>query len=481
MILALAVVLAFAVAAVNDWLSCRWQAARERSNMRAGIPIAALHEAIGWVPLLAAIELRTPLLAVASVGGAALGTWRGFVADRRARAACHASSVVLVPRFRHDEADAARTAVQHDRAPAPLPAPIKTPGGATVYPARIARTHDEKSPLRYRWGDEYRDADELKRIADQAPGLPVIVYHPDEDRPVAETSKIIVGHVLSARVDGDHVVVEFAVTHADGTAAIGRGVRELSLGYTSRLDDRGYQRDIKLDHLALVDRARCGPTCSLRADCADGVTPCGCAMQESCHTHNSNGARMDPEQVKKLIEEAVGPLKARADKADQDLAAASAERDAQRARADAAEQGRRTDAEATATAATVAVEAARRDWVERHGVEEFARRVLGPDAEKKARKFDGVDTIAIKCDVIKAVLKMDVAEGDRKSEPYVRALYDAAVKTFEDGAAGSAAVRSAVGSTEHARGDASEREQSASANLKTTLANAWRGDAAKED
>lgn len=88
MILALAMLLALGVAAVSDRLACAWQDAREAGDVWRGVPIAMLHEAVTWVPVYAAIELRTPLLAVATVAGAGLGTWRGFARRRRATCTC---------------------------------------------------------------------------------------------------------------------------------------------------------------------------------------------------------------------------------------------------------------------------------------------------------------------------------------------------------------------------------------------------------
>jgi ribosomal protein L32 len=436
-------------------------------------------------------------------------------------------------RTRCDAADVAQT-IRHDRGLAALRAPQRTAGGAVVYEARVARVHDAASPLRYVTGDEYRDASELESIARQARGLAVIVQHPEGDRLLAEApEKTPVGHVLSARVDGDHVVVEFAVTHDDGLTAIRQGMRELSLGYTTKLDAGRYQRGITLDHLALVPRARCGPTCELRADharkdamnkcpkcgsmlaadatecpkcgekiaanadampecpecgadcvpgkpcpeCGEDVpadaskgdaASCPCKKQDACHAQGASESRKDtlmtPDEIKKLQETAAAD-KARADQAERC-------RDEQRARADAAETQRRAYADAAKTALEAAVAQARTDAADRIGVETVGQAVLGP-VDGSARKFDGVDTLAIKRDVIKAVLKIDVADGE--PEPYVRGLYTAAVKAFDAGQTGAAKVRQALGTTEHARGDAASNEATATATLKTHLANAHKG------
>lgn len=78
MILLLGLLLAFTCAAANDRAACAWQRARERGDVRRGIPLAMLMEGIAWVPVIISIELGTPVLALAGLAGAAVGTWWGF-------------------------------------------------------------------------------------------------------------------------------------------------------------------------------------------------------------------------------------------------------------------------------------------------------------------------------------------------------------------------------------------------------------------
>lgn len=142
-----------------------------------------------------------------------------------------------------------------------------------VYEARVARTHSAENPLDYGSYVAYRDLAELQRIVDQLPGLTVTMHHPDGL--VAEgASADVIGVVKSARIQDEHAVVEMVVYDAAGISAIEDGTRELSLGYQCNMDALHYQRDIKLDHLAVVDAARCGPTCALRAD----AVGCGCQV-----------------------------------------------------------------------------------------------------------------------------------------------------------------------------------------------------------
>lgn len=130
----------------------------------------------------------------------------------------------------------------------------------------VARTHDERDPLVYPEGNEYRRADQLAGIAEQLAGKPVTALHPDD---MAAGSPQVVGRIDSARVDGDLVIASFTVDGLEVADEIRKNLRELSLGYFSRLDGARYQTDIRVDHLALVPLARCGAECGIRVDAAD--------------------------------------------------------------------------------------------------------------------------------------------------------------------------------------------------------------------
>lgn len=160
-----------------------------------------------------------------------------------------------------------------------LPAPID----ARIYSGRAARVQPPADPLTYPYGIEHRDLAELERVATLLPGKPVTLLHPDDL--ISEGAQAhIVGKIRAARVDGEHIVVEFEVTDPAGRAAIDDGIHELSLGYTCRLDGDRYQRDTVVDHLALVPRARCGESCALRADRADQASPTS-VQACPCTTH----------------------------------------------------------------------------------------------------------------------------------------------------------------------------------------------------
>ncbi len=116
-------------------------------------------------------------------------------------------------------------------------------------------------------GTERRDAAELRKIVSQLVGKPVTMSHPPGL--IANGARAdVVGKVVKSWIDGDFAVAEFRVDEIHALSAIKSGVRELSLGYSTDADSNGFQRNTRVDHLALVHRARCGSACSIRVDCA---------------------------------------------------------------------------------------------------------------------------------------------------------------------------------------------------------------------
>lgn len=151
-------------------------------------------------------------------------------------------------------------------------AKLSAPKSLKIYEGIAARTHTIRNPLLYSWGPEHRDATELQRIVDQLPGKPLTLQHPD-DLISSGAKAHVIGVVRSARldtdVDGAYAVVTVEVTDQAGIDAIDGGMVALSAGYTSKLDENRFQRDVTLDHLALVPAARCGQQCQIKADSVD--------------------------------------------------------------------------------------------------------------------------------------------------------------------------------------------------------------------
>jgi hypothetical protein len=154
---------------------------------------------------------------------------------------------------------------------------LAAPVSAKIFEGRVGRTHGPGDPLYYGPDDlEYRDQSEVERIAAQLPGLKFTLLHPEGMLKDGSPAKIV-GHVIEGRVDGNHAVARILITDDAALAAIEDGMHELSLGYSAKLDGDRYQREITLDHLALVPRARCGASCALRVDSmGESVGECTC-------------------------------------------------------------------------------------------------------------------------------------------------------------------------------------------------------------
>lgn len=147
---------------------------------------------------------------------------------------------------------------------------LAAPVDARIYEGVVARVHGPGDPLVYPVGKHYRTLDELERMRDQLDGTKVtfVLTHPEEHLDEGGVGDEL-GRVLDSRIEDGLLIARILVENDRGFAAIHDGIHELSLGYYRRLDENSYQRDIRIDHLALVPRARCGARCALR------VTDCG--------------------------------------------------------------------------------------------------------------------------------------------------------------------------------------------------------------
>lgn len=102
-------------------------------------------------------------------------------------------------------------------------------------------------------------------------GMPVTLNHPEELEVLAVTwRRHAVGVVINVRREGDLLVGDIWVYDQRAVDAIEReGIEELSLGYSSDLEEGGApgahftQTNIQGNHVAIVPRGRCGEACRL--------------------------------------------------------------------------------------------------------------------------------------------------------------------------------------------------------------------------
>lgn len=121
----------------------------------------------------------------------------------------------------------------------------------------------------YRPAEEVFNRDSMRSFA----GAPVTIEHPKEAVTPHNWRDHAVGDVSTDDIvrDGEAVRVPFMLRDADAIAKVESGKREISMGYSCDLsfedgtapDGTPYQavqRNIRINHLAIVDRARGGPT-----------------------------------------------------------------------------------------------------------------------------------------------------------------------------------------------------------------------------
>ena len=123
-------------------------------------------------------------------------------------------------------------------------------------------------------------------------GQPLVITHPMEDGEVIGVTPenwktFSIGTVLNPRrgdgvhFDNDYLYADFLVQDRTGIDAIvNKLLKEVSAGYDAEYEQvapgRGRQRNIVGNHVALVDRGRCGPTCAVGD--ADTVSRKGTTM-----------------------------------------------------------------------------------------------------------------------------------------------------------------------------------------------------------
>lgn len=317
-----------------------------------------------------------------------------------------------------------------------LAAPERRADGTIVVEARIARTGVQT----YRNADgsarvEYRPDAEVTRSMSSMRLVPLTNLHPPAMLDANSPPELRVGAVgENIRRDGQWIVAKLAVHDGATIRQMDAGsLRQVSAGYDCELDETpgmtpdgerydAVQRDITINHVALVPNARAGKDAAVRMDAAFSDDEPAAPAQRKDTTVNLEQALA----ALAAAQEKFGAEKARADAAEAKVArfdTLTAERDDLKDRLAKAEKAR-TDAEAGVPARVKA----------RVALETAAREILGrTDAEDEGGelKFDDKSDREIKLAVIKHVTDADCdvdASGAKRSDEYVNARYDAAVE-----------------------------------------------------
>lgn len=309
---------------------------------------------------------------------------------------------------------------------------------------------------------EYRPADEVfaSDALNSFRGKPITVLHPKKGKITAANAfGTAIGSILSDgyQKDDKYVACDIVIFAPD---KMGKH-RELSLGYRCDCEETpgvapdgqpydAIQRNIRINHLAVVPLARAGMKARLNCD--------GDEIIESEETQNMSKFKIDgvEHEVPEAVANYITALQSRADAAEAGLTATketlagvtasktelqtkldamtgerdgvqgkldamTAERDSLKSKVDAAEADKKA-------AVDKAVEDTKKEVKERAEVEADAKKA-------KCDKTDGMDNKALKIAIIKAV-RGDSLNFDGKSDDYVNAYYDSIRGDLDSNAAG---------------------------------------------
>lgn len=335
----------------------------------------------------------------------------------------------------------------------------KTEQGYLRAPVSATRT----GVLTYRRGDgsvirELRPEEEVFKADSMATlgGIPLTNRHPTELLNSKNTKDYLIGYT-SDNVAKNGIYLDTMATITDQSAIDEieqGGLREVSCGYECELeeapgnfDGQAYdvvQRNIKYNHLAIVDKGRAGPNVRLKLDSSDAILENICDnstnKRPSIKTNHSKGDSMTKCTVNgveyECSEQLAGAIVSALEKRKQEMAGAQQEATDAKAAMEA-QKGEMDKVQAKADALEKEVaelKAAKLDdkailtkVIARRKVEDLAKKVLPADT-----KFDELTDIELK----KAVVKATCPETklDDKSEIYVEARFDHICETHKDGA-----------------------------------------------
>jgi hypothetical protein len=290
---------------------------------------------------------------------------------------------------------------------------------------------------------------------------PVVNDHPDEKVTDENVQKYQVGSLgsnpsstvqernwdgytdLEKLTDGFHVAIDMIVNNADAITEVLNGKRALSMGYECEIETAPpgsvwcgmeydcIQRNIRYNHVAIVDAARAGDAACIRLDSADAVL----LIDQDHHTYQEDKTMkkiridgVDYDGDERLIQ-FYQEQKSRADSAEKALetaktdhksafSALEADRDTYKDRADKAEKELK-EAKALAADPKRLDEAVKAKVI-----------LMGAADQAGVEVKDGMSDIEIKKAVVLA--KFPSAKLDGKDEVYIQARFDAALEALGD-------------------------------------------------
>lgn len=274
-----------------------------------------------------------------------------------------------------------------------------------------------------------------KEALDSIIGKPLTNNHPPEFVNADNIKKYVIGTVMGpVTCDAYHVSVGIVVTDKQAIDDIKSGKTGLSCGYNLELDwtpgvwmGMQYdciQRNIQINHVALVDKARAGDAAKIHLDSAVEYNiqmEVDSMAERALRTINLDNVEYQAEDA---VIDALKKAQDRADSLEKDLAAANSDKTTIEAERDTLKEKNDTLSKELTEIKAKAIDSAE---VDKRVKERMA--LLAIAAKAKVEATDSMDAKAIKEAVVKAIFPK--ANLDGKSEEYVQARFDLAVEGMD--------------------------------------------------
>ena len=312
---------------------------------------------------------------------------------------------------------------------------------------------------------------------------PLTNDHPRAKLTAANTSKFQTGTIANPRQDGSRVSARVQVTDQKTIDDIEGGKTQLSCGYSADVEDSSgvtmgipgvedglkydaIQRNIRGNHVALVDVGRAGPDVALKLDHGDAIqTDPNQTKRASKPTEKKMKLTLDgitvelEDQAAQLVSKAVADRDTAVEAANADAVKLKDELAAEKARADKAEEDLAASEQARKDAEDP--KAVRERVDARLELERQSTAILGADV-----KVDGMSDDEIRSAVVVKTSKDPEgakAKIEKNDATYLLVRYDAAIEGFDPDQKAEpnkalAGVRSSANKAQP-RGDAADARQ----------------------
>ena len=300
----------------------------------------------------------------------------------------------------------------------PLPKVYRTSEGYIKGTAIVTRTGifkyvDNQGNIRLelRHPEDVLEEDSLESLKQ----IPITVEHPTVLVDSSNVKQLGVGLTgETVKIDGENIKTTVTITAIEGVEAINSGKEELSLGYTLDLEEEEgiyngqpythRQKNIRYNHLAIVERGRAGANARLNFDSFE----CGIIVDENITHERENMVKINIDNVDVEVDEAV---KKAYDSLNARLDSVTAETETLKAKLDEKEEELKKAKEINSDSAISEKAKARVELIAKAG---------------KVVNIDGLYDLSdrdIKLSVIKSRYdSLDLAD---KSDDYVSARFDA--------------------------------------------------------